>query len=268
MKKEKIIKMHTPKERHTMEALFGPWEETIIWSCLQGVMGQLYSNPPRYDAGMAILGDFAFYAGKPCRELLLFRPGHSRQDFLIKVPQNAAWAECIETCHGIHAKKVSRYAFKKEKDVFDKTKLWQAVSQLAQGYTLRLLSQEEYRLCRENRWAADLVSQFPDYSAYQKLGLGAVVIKDGGLVAGASSYSRYQGGIEIEVDTRSDHRRKGLAYACAAKLILECMERNWYPSWDAQNLWSAALAKKLGYHFSHTYTAYEVTGSSIAGDGR
>ena len=42
------------------------------------------------------------------------------------------------------------------------------------------------------------------------------VLKDGELVAGASSYSTYDKGIEIEIDTREDHRRKGLAYACGA----------------------------------------------------
>ena len=88
----------------------------------------------------------------------------------------------------------------------------------------------------------------------------AVILKDGEPVSGASSYSGYLGGIEIEIDTREDCRRKGLATACGAKLILECLRKGWYPSWDAQNLWSVALAEKLGYHFSHAYTAYEIQG--------
>ena len=67
-------------------------------------------------------------------------------------------------------------------------------------------------------------------------------------------------GIEIEIDTREDHRRKGLAYACGAKLVLECLEKGLYPSWDAQNKWSVALAEKLGYHFSQEYVAYEIIG--------
>lgn len=88
--------------------------------------------------------------------------------------------------------------------------------------------------------------------------LGAVILKDGHPVSGASSYSGYQGGIEIEIDTREDYRRKGLATVCGAKLILECLDRGWYPSWDAQNKWSVALAQKLGYHYDREYTAYEV----------
>lgn len=57
---------------------------------------------------------------------------------------------------------------------------------------------------------------------------------------------------------RIDQRRKGLASVCGAKLILECMKRGLYPSWDAQNKGSVALAEKLGYHFSHEYVAYEI----------
>lgn len=87
----------------------------------------------------------------------------------------------------------------------------------------KTMEEAEYNMCRENIWANDLVSQYKDYKTYKNLGLGIVVIKDGELVAGASSYSRYDKGIEIEIDTRVDHRRKGLAYACGAKLILECL---------------------------------------------
>lgn len=235
------------------------WSESIIWSCLQGVMGEIHTNDTD-DAAMAILGDFAFYAGKTSEELLKFKPESCKQDFIIMVPQNDEWAKLIEKCYGDKAKKVTRYAIKKEKDIFDVDKLERAILELPEGYELKLLEEYEYTLCQNNRWANDLVSQFKDYDTYKKLGLGVIVLKDGDLVAGASSYSRYNEGIEIEIDTREDHRRKGLAYACGAKLILECLKIGLYPSWDAQNIWSVALAEKLGYHFSHEYTAYEIMG--------
>ena len=90
------------------------------------------------------------------------------------------------------------------------------------------------------------------------MGIGVVMLKDRQLVSGASSYTTYENGIEIQVDTKEEYRRKGLAEICSAKLILMCLERGIYPSWDAQNKSSFALAEKLGYHCSHTYTAYEV----------
>lgn len=241
------------------EKMFASWDETIIWSCLQGIMGDIHINKQK-DAAMAILGDFAFYAGKPDEELIRFKPENCRQDFSIMVPQNDAWAQLIETCYAEDARKVTRYAIKKEPDVFDTEKLERAVFKLPDGYELKRLEEAEYQLCKANGWANNLVSQYRDYETYKKLGLGVVVLKDGELVAGASSYSRYDKGIEIEIDTREDHRRKGLAYACGAKLILECLDKGLYPSWDAQNTWSVALAEKLGYHFSHEYVAYEIRG--------
>ena len=78
--------------------------------------------------------------------------------------------------------------------------------------------------------------------------------------AGASSYTRYKEGIEIEVDTVEQERRKGLATIVSASLILRCLDEGLYPSWDAQNIHSVHLAEKLGYEFDHEYTAYEVSG--------
>ena len=239
--------------------MFENWNETLIWSCMQGIMGEVHTNSTE-DAAMAILGDFAFYAGMPSEELLCFKPKSCKQDFIIMVPQNDAWAELIEKCYGDKAKKVTRYAIKKEPNVFEISKLKQAVLSLPDGYELKMIEELEYNMCRSNDWANDLVSKYKDYATYKELGLGVVALKDGELVSGASSYSTYDKGIEIEIDTREDHRRKGLAYACGAKLILECLRKNLYPSWDAQNKWSVALAEKLGYHFSHEYVAYEVMG--------
>lgn len=246
-------------EQKVIESIFDSWDETIIWSCLQGVMGEIHTNSTE-DAAMAILGDFAFFAGKPCEDLIRWKPESCKQDFIIMVPQNDEWAKLIEMYYGEKAKKITRYAIKKESDIFDIEKLEQVTLSLPEGYELKLLEEAEYHMCRNNEWSKDLVSQYKDYDMYKELGLGVVAMNDGEIVAGASSYSRYKKGIEIEIDTREDHRRKGLAYACGAKLIMECLKRDLYPSWDAQNKWSVALAEKLGYQFSYEYTAYEIMG--------
>ena len=79
------------------------------------------------------------------------------------------------------------------------------------------------------------------------------------IVSGASSYTRYREGIEIEVDTVESERRKNLALIVCSALILRCLKEGLYPSWDAQNMGSVHLAEKLGYEFDHTYVAYEVS---------
>ncbi len=59
-------------------------------------------------------------------------------------------------------------------------------------------------MCQRNGWSGDLVPQYKDDETYKKLGLGVAVLKDGELVAGASSYSTYDKGIEIEIDTKTN----------------------------------------------------------------
>ncbi len=160
--------------------------------------------------------------------------------------------------YGKRATVISRYAIKKEPHIFDKEKLEKAVASLPEQYTLSMIDERLYHMCKAETWSADLVSQFPNYENYCKFGIGTVICKENIIISGASSYSRYKKGIEIEIDTREECRRKGFAYVCGAKLILECLKRNLYPSWDAHNKGSVALAEKLGYHYSHTYTAIEI----------
>lgn len=67
-----------------IKELFKNWNETLIWSCLQGIMGEIHTNSTE-DAAMAIIGDFVFYAGKPSEELIRFKPESCKQDFIIMV---------------------------------------------------------------------------------------------------------------------------------------------------------------------------------------
>lgn len=245
----------------SVSALFGKWDETILWSCLQGVMGNLFATGKHHPASaMAMLGDFAFFAGKTDEELIAFRPEWRQKDFMILIPQNESWKNAILKHYGNRAKSVPRYATKKESGIFHPEKLKQIVSLLPAGYELCRIDEPLYHMCKANSWSMDLVSQFTDYEAYRRLGLGAAVKKGNRLISGASSYSRYRDGIEIEIDTCREYRRNGFARICAAKLILECLKRNWYPAWDAQNKASLSLAEQLGYHYSHTYEAIELWG--------
>lgn len=249
------------REYEKLKELFGNWQETLIWSCFQNVMGHAFANDRNEPtAAMVMLGDFCFLAGEPDKELILYKPEYCKKEFIIMVPQNDVWARMIELCYGKKAQAVIRYAFKKESNTFDRNVLQRFVSDLPVDYTLKMIDQDLFYRCREMKWCQDWVSQYPDYETYQQYGIGVIILKDQEILSGASSYSSYLGGIEIQVDTREDYRRKGLARVCSAKLILECLKRGWYPSWDAQNKWSAALAEQLGYQYSHKYSAYEIIG--------
>jgi len=217
--------------------LFAGWQETIIWSCLQGEMGEVYAPVGEAPvSALATLGDFTFLAGEPREELVRFLPPSRRPDYHILVPQNEGWARCIA-------------------GVYPQARL---AARLSPSDQLCPVNTTLYQRCLASPWSRDLVAQFPTPAVFARRGLGMAVLRRGRLVAGAASYSRYRGGIEVEVDTHPACRGQGLATAASAALLLACLDRGLYPSWDAHTRQSLALAEKLGYRYSHAYPAYEV----------
>lgn len=240
-----------------VKPLFAGWNETLIYSCIQKVMGKIFvtdlDNP---QSAFAFVGCFGFFAGEPDKELVLNKPG----GFVILTPQNEEWAGLIEECFPT-AKRVTRYAIKKDTK-FNQKALQKNVAMLPDGYELKKIDEEIYDRCLENPVTADFVSCFDNKEHFLKMGRGMVILKNGEIVAGASSYTRYLEGIEIEVDTVEQERRKHLATIVCSALILSCLEEGLYPSWDAQNRNSVRLAEKLGYEFDHEYVVYEVDGDA------
>lgn len=241
------------KDTSKVTELFEGWQETLIYSCLQNVMGKVYVTDTKNPvSAFAYVGCFVFFAGKPDRDLVRNQP----RGFVIMVPQNEEWSALIEECYPT-AKRVKRYATKKD-TIFDVGMLRREINKLPSEYELREIDSAIYDMCPGNPLTADFVSAFENKAQYLKIGRGMVILKDKKIVAGASSYTRYDKGIEIEVDTAESERRKHLATIACSALILKCLEEGLYPSWDAQNMNSVHLAEKLGYEFDHEYTAYEV----------
>ena len=106
--------------------------------------------------------------------------------------------------------------------------------------------------------AADGCCFYRSYKDFKEKGLGYVAYKDGQLICIASSYNTYKSTIGVTIGTLEEYRRKGLAAACAASLILGCLKRGIYPAWEAANMASVALAEKLGYHFDKELECYNI----------
>lgn len=249
--------------------LFAGWQETMIFSCLEGEMGSVWVDDAQHPTwAQATLGDFTFFTGDASKQgaqaaaasLLEKHPN----GFALAVPRDEAWAQLIADAHKGACKKITRYAFAKSNQSFDKAKLQAYASGLPAGYTMRPMGAHDYDTAMAHEWSRDLCSQYASAQDYAARGMGVGVFAQGELVCGASSYSHYKSGIEIQIDTRVDHQRKGLATACAARLMLACLQQNWHPSWDAANLQSVLLAQKLGYIHTHAYTAFVIGGAPSA----
>lgn len=240
--------------------IFEGCKETLIWSCLQGYMGDAWTDDiedPK--SAQIITGDFCFFAGVPSSEFVKNIPEYFTSQWLLMIPQNDQWAKLIEQEYKTNSERFMRYAIKKEPNIFDREKLNSYINKLSYKYSIKKIDEEIYNKLPKEQWSQYFCSQFPTYNDFQKYGLGFVVIYNHMIVSGASSYTVYDNGIEIELDTKEQYRRKGLAIACAAKLILECLDRGIYSSWDAANKESVALAEKLGYNLEKEYVTYSIT---------
>ncbi|MCE5342709.1 MAG: GNAT family N-acetyltransferase [Eubacteriales bacterium] len=242
--------------------LFAGWPDTLIRSMLEGCTGEAYANVG-YTAAQIVNGDFAFLAGDAsCAEaaaLAAHIPDGFGRNALLLSARDADWLAVAEAAWGNRAMLGERYAFCKDVHHFDPSKLRAFTEMLPPGVRLAPVNSALYRRALDAEWSRDLVNQFRDEADFLARGLGVMALEDAELVAGAASYAVFSAGIEVEIDTRPDRRRRGLARACGAALILTCLQRGLFPAWDAANLASAALAEQLGYVPAGSYPILVIT---------
>ncbi len=100
-----------------------------------------------------------------------------------------------------------------------------------------------------------------NYASYERFlaeGAGAVLWKNGEIVASASSFLNLNGELELDVSTKEEHRGLGLATACVSKMLEQCMTKGFTVHWDAQNETSKHLAQKFGFEVEEKYSVYYI----------
>ncbi len=238
--------------------MFKSMDSTMILSCIEGHMGTAWvddiENPT---VAQILVGIFVFYAGdhnaKATEELLYNIPEN-----ILAIVSTDEWKNRIETIHKGCIEKFQRYAFKKNVKYLDYNYVQSFLSTLPEGYELKKIDATIAHEPSFHELSEDFTSQFESIDDYINKGIGYCIIHNGQVVCGASSYSVYDAGIEIEVDTHPDHRRKGLATVASSALILDCLNRGKYPNWDAANFDSVNLAQKLGYVLEKPYDTYYI----------
>lgn len=250
------------KKRDSIRSLCEGSREVLVRGAVEGTMGRVWV--PKLENSsycLIITGDFAYLFGLPPKgapALDLKSQIYESASRAYLYPADDRWKDWLEDTFSGQLRLVSRYALKKDEHHFDMDVLKGYIDAVPKGIRIRRIDERLYHLTLKEEWSRDLCANFEDARHFLESGFGYVAMKGRELAAGCSAYGSSEGMMEIQVDTRKDFRRQGLALACSAAFLLECLERNLVPNWDAVNLQSVGLAEKLGYVYDREYQVYQL----------
>jgi GNAT superfamily N-acetyltransferase len=242
--------------RTSLRRLFDhyPCLHGVVAAVIEGGMGRVFADAQADpQVALAVL-DFHLLAGDPLHPNapLLFRqlqPGN------VVVAPTPAWGQLLAATYPDALTVYRREAFQAKQ--FDTNKLKGFCQALPARFELRQVRPEEVA-----QFATDLdralIYNFRSPEEFITRGVGMGILHQGRFVSGACSAAIGGGKFEIEIQTQPRFRRRGLARAVAAALILYGLEHGLEACWDAANEPSAALARQLGFHPTGKYEAYRL----------
>ena len=227
---------------------------------LKSQIGTVYRNSDGTTSFYDI-GNFLYLAGELNSR---FWEDFVRQyglDYKIIISEDTKWQNFLHRQEGLIS--FTRYSFK-DKANFQIEFLNDLVSQLEKGYNIVPIDNRIYNSLSEEEWSQDLKGDFESYQDFSlKGGFGFVVLKNNKVIAGISSGLVYRGAVEVEVATRPNEQGNGFAKKLGAAMILESLNRDMFPLWDAHNEASKKVAEFLGYELVEPYEAFELDESVI-----
>lgn len=243
-----MIELTNRKQREALLPFYPHTQDTLLLSGLQGHLGRAFlSDDGR--AALVVVGGFVFLGGAVDTAFL--------QAVIAKLPTGfltfAGSREWLSAASDAGATlSMTRYAMETPVS-FDRERLEQ-LALAPKGFSIRPADEALYRQCLSLPWCMDVVGAYSSYSAFEEHGFAVFALAGEKIVAGCGVYAHADGQLEIEIDTHPDHRRKGLATACAARFLLCCLHRKITPHWDAMTPISRSLAQKLGFAAAHPYS--------------
>lgn len=190
------------------------------------------------------LGAFKIFAGDP---------DHPQAETYITtcpaglvIPETEAWKNRILNFIGENCTTYLRTGF--SFDHLNVEHVQQFANTIPKGYRIEPLNIELAKQeCRQTAYA--------NAKTLLQNGVGYFALYGNQIAAGALAYTNSNHGIEIQIYTYGEHRRRGLATCTSATLLAYCLKHNIKPHWSAANAVSANLANKLGYVQNDQYDA-------------
>ncbi len=251
-------------QSHKLRMLFPEYKwDYIADAILEGSMGKVLVNNAEnpqvvalsiYENKIQILGGDAKHPA--AREYLSALPGLT----MLWVGAQE-WKTLLDEVHQGKVITLKRYAFSSES--LDLCRLNGLKSQLSDRFKIERidLRRAQQIALKKSYLTENHLTCFTSPEDFIKRGFGYCALENEKIVCIASTWAVCSKGIEVQVNTHKKYRGQSLASATSAALIVECLENNIDPNWDAATEMSAGLAKKLGYVPKGEYDMYFYTGS-------
>ena len=242
----------TPANRLRLAEAFrhNPRVDYSIDCVIEGQMGRARVDDPAAPTAWCItVGPFRYFAGDAHgpggRALSAELP-----PFNLLMPSPLEWTVAVKERFGDRLVTFPRYSF----DAGTLSEAGLSAVLNASPHRDRVLRADAALLARPDNYI-----EFEDFDSAEDFlarGIGYTLMEDNKLTGAAYSSLVCSRGIEVSLFIDEPYRRRGIATAISAALLLECVRRGLRPNWDAANPESCALAGKLGYTPIGTYESY------------
>ncbi|MDX1616157.1 MAG: GNAT family N-acetyltransferase [Candidatus Promineifilaceae bacterium] len=227
--------------------------DLAIDCAIEGTMGTVLVDQPEAPTGFLLrAGIFHYFAGNPdsaaSRGLIA-----AIEPPALLMPSGPGWLEVAYTLHRERPYFHTRYSFSADSLAADH--LHRLASRSSTTGHVAPIDATTIGLVGEPERDLLAIDAFDSTADFLQRGRGYFWLAGGQPVGAAHASLVCSKGIEVSIFVQSRQRRRGIATALAARLLLDCLDEGLEPHWDAANSESIGLAKKLGYQPLGPYEA-------------
>ncbi len=239
------IKHIKPGKRSVLAGLFANHtaDRMLIESVIQGDIGlALADSQTNPQVAQITFGSFTMFGGNAQHPIAHQLIQEMPKDTWV-TPISSAWRQMMFDIHAQHLEKRQWIEFSSSS--LDIDYLRQLKKRVPFGFEIKRVDIDLAEQVMNDDFST--FTGFCSLSDFVERGIGFCATKENQIVCYAGTYAQCKAGIEVQISTEWDFRRKGLATVVGATLVVHCLEHRIEPHWSAINPISAKLACKLGY---------------------
>lgn len=165
-----------------------------------------------------------------------------------------AWVDLVRSVHGDNITTLERMTFYMQYlDVNHLEKLEQGLSSEFEIRKIDIDLATQITTIQNSDFPHHMI-HFNSVEDFVNYGVGYCILTDNKVVSVASSTDKIiNQSIDVQIDTHSDFRNRGLATVVCATLLRYCLEQDIEPHWSTTTNDSRRVAEKLGYKYKDKY---------------